>query len=249
MRVLAGAFNAIDVSCRILPTLQWGTVSRVISLMRLCQTTVLDELPSLHHYHRGSLLILISPPLHQTLKITSLRPLCFSSGHRDWSQTRWWHTQADFEGGVAALASIRKTAISHSADASGRPVICSAPPIADQTQQTQQALQNKQLSIFPSGSQLQWKWPWHSVGVWRRTFNMNYTRAGGPNEAFIWCLSKVMKRACRGPVRYDWINSIFQRMVWYMFPHQQGSFGRSNRPHDCVFIMYAFVNSLHAVLS
>ena len=74
-------------------------------------------------------------------------------------------------------------------------------------------------------------------------------RGRGPNEAFIWCLSKVMKRACRGPVRYDWINSVFQQVVWYMFPHQWGSFGRSNRPHDCVFVMYALVKSLHAVSS
>ncbi len=36
----------------------------------------------------------------------------------------------------------------------------------------------------------------------------------GPNEAFIGCLSNLMNRACSGRVRYDWINSIFHRMVW-----------------------------------
>lgn len=61
----------------------------------------------------------------------------------------------------------------------------------------------------------------------------------GPNEAFIGCLSNVMNRACGGQARYDWINSIFHWMVDNILPHQQASFGRSNRPQDCLFVMFA----------
>lgn len=73
-----------------------------------------------------------------------------------------------------------KTIISHSVDASRRPVICSPPPIP--IKHNKHSKTNIHLSCgtaSPSGSQLGWKRPWHSMGLQKKTLNVNYTMARG----------------------------------------------------------------------
>lgn len=68
-----------------------------------------------------------------------------------------------------------KTIISHSVDASRRPVICSPPP--SPIKHNKHSKTNIHLSCgtaSPSGSQLGWKRPWHSMGLQKKTLNMNY---------------------------------------------------------------------------
>lgn len=73
-KVLGEALNGINMSCRILPSPRWGTVSRVISLMCLCQTTIRDRLPGRYRYHHR--LSLISHQTQKSLTFTvSLPPL------------------------------------------------------------------------------------------------------------------------------------------------------------------------------
>lgn len=130
-------------------TLRWGTVSRVISLMHLCQTTTLDRLPSLYYYHHHSPLILIhagyikpskSPPTTPSLLLWSPRLI----SNEIMIQPSWfWRRRC-----AAAL----RGQTQHKKDSNQSFCGCIQSTCylfsTSHTDQTQQAVQNKHPSIL-----------------------------------------------------------------------------------------------------
>lgn len=116
--------------------------------------------------------------LHQTLKIASHNPFApplVTITNIKWEYESWfWRRRCGtLQGGQTQHKKDSNQSFCGCIQSTCGSFICFPPPSLTKHNSL------SKTTASPSGSQLEWKQPWHSWGLQKQTLNMNYTRARG----------------------------------------------------------------------